>query len=99
MKLEAAKVGGRWRTSEEVLQRFSDLLTGEQQAQSAPRHQPHSSFASPPRTPRQREEHQQWVEDQLDEIFGIRKCATCRAKIVAPPRAIPKKVLLAPRAP
>jgi excisionase family DNA binding protein len=90
VKLEAAKVGGHWRTSEEALQRFSDRLTGEQQPQPAATHQPQSPLTPPPRTSRQQEQHQKRVEDQLDEIFGAHKCETCRARIVSPSGAIPK---------
>src|SRR5262249_50483744 len=90
VKLEAAKVGGRWRTSEEAVQRFSDRLTGEQQPQPAPPHEPSAPLAPAPRTPREQERHQRWVEEQLDDLFGVRKCESCRARIVAPQGAIPK---------
>jgi excisionase family DNA binding protein len=82
VKLEAARVGGRWRTSEEALQRFSERLTGDQER---------STPAPPPiRTLRQQQRHQELVQQELDEIFGKRRCETCRAEIVAPTGTIPR---------
>jgi hypothetical protein len=83
VEFEAAEAGGSWRTSEEALQRFSDRLTGEQQAPPATTHQTPSPL-TPPRTSRQQERHQNRVQDQLDEIFGVRKCEAHRAMIRAP---------------
>lgn len=82
VKLEAARVGGRWRTSEEALQRFSDCLTPNQEPS-------HASASSLP-TLKERRRHSEEVERSIDEIFGIRRCEACRAEIVAPKRAIPK---------
>lgn len=86
IRLEAAKVGGRWRTSEEALQRFSDGLTPN-----------HGSSPSPSPSPRpttvmskERERHLKEVDERLDELLGIRKCETCRTEIVAPKGVIPK---------
>jgi len=36
IKLDAVKVGDRWRTSEEALQRFSDSLTPKQETSNSP---------------------------------------------------------------
>jgi len=83
VKLEAVKVGNRWRTSEEALQRISDCLTPNQE--SSPSHR------APILTPRQRQRHQECVEEQLDSIlWGTRRCETCRAAIEAPKGVIPK---------
>jgi excisionase family DNA binding protein len=48
IRLEAAKVGGCWRTSKEAIQRFSDCLT--------PRHEPKASQQTVP-TSKQRQRH------------------------------------------
>jgi excisionase family DNA binding protein len=84
VRLEAAKLGGRWRTSEEAIQRFSDRLTPKRESTSA-----HQTLTSMPNS-RQRQRHLEWVDQQLDEIFGKRKCETCKAEIVAPKGTIPK---------
>jgi excisionase family DNA binding protein len=82
IRLEAVRVGGRWRTSEEALQRFGDYLTPDQGPAPPP--------GAAPSTPGQRRRHQEWVEEQLDAILGPRRCETCRAPINAPKGAIPK---------
>jgi hypothetical protein len=73
---------GLLRTSEEALQRFSDSLTPDQQ--------PSSSHGHAIRTTKQREREVALIDEQLDEIFGIKKCEFCQAEIVAPKGAIPK---------
>lgn len=82
IKLEAARVGGRWRTSEEALQRFSDCLT--------PKEEPNHASAMPQPTLKERRRHSEEVERTMDEIFGIRRCESCRAEIAAPKGAISK---------
>src|SRR5947207_13632690 len=76
VRLEAVKVGGRWRTSEEAIQRFSDRLT--------PKHGSMPSHETPVATPRQRRWHLEWVEQQPDAIMGARRCETCRTAIEDP---------------
>jgi DNA-binding transcriptional regulator YiaG len=80
VQLEAIRLGGRWLTSKEALQRFAERQTPQQPVST--------SFSTSIRTLSQRERHEQWVEDQLDDVLGIRKCEQCRAEIVAPKRAI-----------
>jgi excisionase family DNA binding protein len=82
VRLEAAKVGGRWRTSEEAIQRFSDCLT--------PRRAPTTPQQTPVSTSKQRQRHLELVNQQLDEMLGIRRCETCKMEIKAPGRVISK---------
>jgi excisionase family DNA binding protein len=82
VRLEAARVGGRWRTSEEALQRFSDSLTPNLEAI-------HSSVLRI-RTPRQRQRDIERAERELDALLGPRRCETCRAAVAAPNGAILK---------
>jgi DNA-binding transcriptional regulator YiaG len=82
VRLEAVRAGGRWRTSVEALQRFSDALTPNQD--SSPSSRPHIP------TSRQRQRHLERVERELDELLGGRYCETCRAAIAVSQCVIPK---------
>ena len=82
VKLEAAMVGGRWRTSEEAVQRFSDRLTPAEV-------QPPDS-KPPIQTSKQRQQHQEAIDRELDEFMGVKRCETCRAEINAGKCFIPK---------
>lgn len=82
VRLEAAKVGGRWRTSEEAIQRFSDRLT--------PKHESMPSHPTPVSMSKQRQRRLERVDQRLDEMLGIRRCEACRTEIKAPNGAIPK---------
>ncbi len=82
VRLEAAKVEGRWRTSAEAIQRFSDRLT--------PNHESTPSQRIPVPTSKQRQRELEPVDRHLDEVLGIRRCETCRTEIVAPNGVIPK---------
>ena len=75
VKLEAIKLGVNWRTSEEALQRFGDRLTPNQELPDA---NPHRW-----RTSAKREKEQELILEELDELFGIRKCSKCR-KVIDP---------------
>jgi len=77
VRLEAAKLGGRWRTSEEAIQRFSDRLT--------PNRASTISQPTPTPTPRQRQRQLEQVKRELDELWGIRRCETCEV-VVKPPK-------------
>ena len=82
VRLEAARVGGRWRTSEEAIQRFSNRLT--------PNHESTPSHPTPVPTSKQRQRHLEWVDQRLDEMMGVRRCETCRTEIKGPKGVIPK---------
>lgn len=82
VRLEAAKVGGRWRTSEEAIQRFSDRLT--------PKHESMPTPPIPVSMSKQRQRHLEQVDQRLDEMMGIRRCEACRTEIKSPNGAIPK---------
>ena len=82
IRLEAAKLGGRWRTSEEAIQRFSDCLT--------PRHEPATASPTPIPRSKQRQRHLELVDQKLDEWFGIRRCETCKTELKAPKGTMPK---------
>ena len=82
IRLEAAKLGGWWRTSEEAIQRFSDCLT--------PRHESTNAKQTPAPTSKQRQRHLEEVNRRLDEMFGVRRCETCKVEIVAPKGQMPK---------
>jgi excisionase family DNA binding protein len=82
VRLEAAKVGGRWRTSEEAIQRFSDCLT--------PGHGAPTSQQTSARMTKERQRHLEQVDRHLDELLGIRRCETCKTEINAPGRVMPK---------
>jgi len=69
-KLEAFRVGTRWRTSMEALQRFSDALT--------PANEPTSAPQSRLQTSRERQRYLERVSELLDEKLGVRKCETCK---------------------
>jgi hypothetical protein len=88
IRLEAGKVGSRWRTSEEALQRFSDRLTATTEAAPLPESTP------PPRTsvytPKQRQRHLEQVERELDAWFGVRRCESCGTRIEPKNVVIPK---------
>jgi hypothetical protein len=58
VKLEALRVGGRWLTSREALQRFAEALTP--QASGMP--------SSPARTPRQRRRAAERAEKALEKL-------------------------------
>ena len=58
IRLEAAKVGGRWRTSEEAIQRFSDRLT--------PKHESMPTPPIPVSMSKQRQRHLEQVDQRLD---------------------------------
>jgi hypothetical protein len=58
VKLEALRLGGRWVTSLEALQRFAESLTP--QSENTP--------ASPPRTPRQRRRAAERAEEKLEQL-------------------------------
>jgi len=82
VRLEAAKVGGRWRTSEEAIQRFSDCLT--------PKRESKTSQQTPIPTSKQMQRRVELMNQQLDEWFKIRRCETCKTEIKAPGRVMPK---------
>ena len=58
VRLEAARVGGRWLTSREALQRFADALTPQMGGESAPA----------PRTPGQRRRAHERATRQLEQV-------------------------------
>ena len=82
IRLEAAKVGGCLAPSEEAIQRFSDCLT--------PRHDSKASQQIPVPTSKQRQRHLEQVNQRLDELFGIRRCETCKTEINSPNGVKPK---------
>lgn len=82
IRLEAIKLGTRWRTSEEALQRFGDRLT--------PNHDANPSTLPSIRTSSQRQRDQQRIEEELDEMLGVRKCESCRVVINRNNVVIPK---------
>jgi excisionase family DNA binding protein len=82
IRLEAVKVGSRWRTSEEAIQRFSDRLTPTQESAL--------QQVAPVRMSKERKRHLELVNQRLDEMFLIRRCETCKIEINAPGRVIPK---------
>jgi excisionase family DNA binding protein len=82
VRLEAAKVGGCWRTSEEAIQRFSDRLT--------PRHDSTPADQTMIPTSKQMQRRVELMNQQLDEWFKIRRCETCKTEIKAPGRVMPK---------
>jgi excisionase family DNA binding protein len=82
VRLEAAKVGAHWRTSEEAIQRFSDTLTGEDAVPSP--------VPERPRTAPQRQRASERAARQLDDMFGVRRCETCDEVIAPPPGGLPK---------
>jgi hypothetical protein len=57
VRLEAVRLGGRWVTSREALQRFAERLTPQAQDQPAP-----------PRTPRQRRRAAERAEKELERM-------------------------------
>lgn len=83
VKLEAIKFGTHWRTSEEALQRFGDRQTPTQEKTASP--------VVLSRTGIQRQRHEEWVNQQLDEWLGIRKCETCKKKLNTYKKTMPKK--------
>jgi excisionase family DNA binding protein len=83
LKLEAMRVGGRWRTSVEALQRFADAQT--------PRQEPYQTMQSPVRTPAERQRRAEEAGRRLDEMLGVRWCAKCDVKIEALRGSIPKQ--------
>ena len=82
IRLEAAKLGGCWRTSEEAIQRFSDCLT--------PKHESKTSQQTPIPTSKQMQRRVELMNQQLDEMDGTRRCETCKTEIKAPGRVMPK---------
>jgi excisionase family DNA binding protein len=82
VRLEAVKVGNRWRTSEEAIQRFSESLT--------PTHKLTASPQTPVSTSKEMQRRVERMRQQLDEMDGTRRCETCKAEIKAPGRVIPK---------
>jgi|GEM_PF-2379322 len=77
IRLEAAKLGGRWRTSEEAIQRFSNRLTPNRESTISP--------PTPAPTSRERQRHLERVDQELDELFGTRRCETCKS-VIEPPK-------------
>jgi hypothetical protein len=59
VKLEALRIGSRWVTSREALQRFAERLTPSPNGQSAPH---------PPRTPTQRQRAADRAAQELDRL-------------------------------
>jgi excisionase family DNA binding protein len=84
--LEGIRLGTRWRTSEEALQRFGERLTPNREAASSPQ----------PRflTSKQRQRQIDEANEQLDEWFGVKKCETCRVKLEPRNVVIPKNTRL-----
>ncbi len=82
VRLEAVKVGSRWRTSEEAVQRFSDSLT--------PSHESTTSQQVPVSTSKEMQRRLDLMNQQLDEMYGTRRCETCKTEIKAPGRVLPK---------
>lgn len=86
IKLEAIRVGGRWRTSVEALQRFAEAQT--------PCQEPTASRSGPPvpsvRSEKQRLRRAEAVDRQLDEMLGIRFCAKCDERIEWLQGSVPK---------
>jgi excisionase family DNA binding protein len=82
VRLDAAKIGGVWRTSEEAIQRFSDYLTEKARG-------PSSSIASASptivpttfRTATQRQRDSEAASRALDEMWDIKRCVGCDEKI------------------
>jgi excisionase family DNA binding protein len=85
VRLDAIRFGSNWRTSEEAIQRFGDCQT--------PSFEIHSHSTSMRRTAAERLSEEQ-IQDQLDELFGVRKCSTCREKIDTGKIPIPKDTKL-----
>ena len=83
IKLEAIKFGTHWRTSEEALQRFGDRQT--------PVDETTVHTANPSRTALQQKRHMEWVNEQLDELMGIKKCESCKKVVNVHGKSIPKK--------
>lgn len=81
--LDGIKFGVHWRTSEEALQRFGDRLTPRQEEAT-------SRQASITRRDPEWEARQARVREQLDDLFGIRKCETCRKVIERGTMVFPK---------
>jgi excisionase family DNA binding protein len=82
VRLEAAKVGSCWRTSEQAIQRFSDRLT--------PKHESTPSPEPPVSTSKEMKQRVELMRQRLDEMFGVRRCETCNVEIVAPKGQMPK---------
>ena len=85
VRLEAIKFGSNWRTSEEAIQRFGDCQT--------PSFEIHS-HTTPLRRIAAELLSEEQIQDQLDELFGVRKCSTCREKIDTGKIPIPKDTKL-----
>jgi excisionase family DNA binding protein len=87
LKLEAFRVGGRWRTSMEALQRFADAQTPSQEP-TASLHpsQPVRSVL----TEKERQRRAAQACRELDEALGDRFCAVCDVRIDWLKGSVPK---------
>jgi DNA-binding XRE family transcriptional regulator len=73
VKLEAARLGGKWVTTKAALMRFMAAQTPNPDQPSPLRHV---------RTPTQRQRHLERVERELDEkLWGYKHCKVCDAKV------------------
>jgi excisionase family DNA binding protein len=82
VRLDAAKLGSCWRTSEQAIQRFSDRLT--------PKHESMPSPEPPVSTSNEMRRRVDRMNQKLDEIFGTRRCETCKTEIKSPNGVVPK---------
>jgi excisionase family DNA binding protein len=83
VKLEAIKFGTHWRTSVEAIQRFGDRQTPNQGKTDSP--------VVPSRTAFQAQRQRECAKQQLEEIFGIRRCETCKKELNTYKKTVPKK--------
>ncbi len=83
VKLEAIKFGTHWRTSEEALQRFGDRQTPNQEKPASP--------GVPSRSALQAQRQNERAKQQLEEIFEIRRCETCKKELNTYKKTVPKK--------
>jgi excisionase family DNA binding protein len=89
IRLDAIKFGIHWRTSEEAIQRFGDCQTPSFEVRS---------HSTPARSTAAELRLEEQIQEQLDELFGVRKCSTCREKIDTGKIPIPKDTkLLCPK--
>jgi excisionase family DNA binding protein len=94
IKLEAFRVGGRWRTSAEALQRFVNAQTPSQEPNPEPNYQRSRTPAVRTPTSSERQRHLEAVSRELDEMMGVRFCARCDARIEWLKGSVPKDGLV-----